>query len=98
MLRGACYQPGVLETSEDRKRLKDLAGPQGFEPRYADPELMDRKGRNSWFHADESIAYLQRKPARKHFAEVLKRLDLAHTVSKRTAHLSHTFSRGRMKP
>jgi hypothetical protein len=33
MLPGA-----VLEASENRKSLKRLAAPQGFEPRYADPE------------------------------------------------------------
>jgi hypothetical protein len=54
-------------------------------------ELMDRIDENPWFYADESIAYLQLKPARKHFDEVLTRLDLANSGSKRTAHLRHTF-------
>ncbi len=59
----------------------------GFRLRlFDDPELMDRNGKSSWFHADESITYLQLKPARKHIHQVLKRLDLAYTVSKRTAH------------
>src|SRR5439155_22713976 len=79
---------GPIKSSD----LEKLAAPQGFEPRYADPELMDRIGENPWFHADKSITYLQLKPARKHFDEVLKWRDLSHTVSKRTAHLRHTFS------
>ena len=68
-----------------------LAAPQGFEPRYADPELMDHIGDNPWFPADNSIICHRLKPARKHFDEVLQRLDLAHSESKRTAHLRHTF-------
>jgi hypothetical protein len=67
-----------------------LAAPQGFEPRYADPELMDCMGENSWLHTDYSITYHQLKPARKHFDVVLKRLDLAQIGSRRTAHLRHT--------
>src|SRR5207248_1990426 len=51
---------------------------------------MDRTGHNLWFHADNSITWLQAKPARKHFDEVLKRLDLAHIGSRHTAHLWHT--------
>jgi hypothetical protein len=43
-----------------------LAAPQGFEPRYADPELMDGVNDNSWFPAYESTAYPQLKPARTH--------------------------------
>jgi len=68
-----------------------LAAPQGFEPRYADPELMDHIGDKPGFHADNSITCLQLKPARKHFDVVLKRLDLAHSESERMAHLRHTF-------
>ncbi len=52
---------------------------------------MDHKGENPWFHANNSITYLQLKPARKHLCQVLKRLDLARSGSKRTAHLRHTF-------
>ncbi len=55
--------------------LKRLAAPQGLEPRYADPELMDRTGENLKFHADKSITYLHLKRARSHFDEVLKGLD-----------------------
>ena len=34
----------------------------GFRLRLFDyPELMDRNGESSWFHADESITYLQLK-------------------------------------
>jgi hypothetical protein len=68
-----------------------MAAPQGFEPRYADPELMDQRNENPGFHADNSITCLQLKPARKHFDVVLKRLDLAHGGSKRMAHSRHTF-------
>jgi hypothetical protein len=69
----------------------NLAAPQGFEPRYADPELMDHTGENPGFDADNSITYHQLKPARKHFDEVLKRLGLARSESKRMAHLRHTM-------
>jgi hypothetical protein len=71
--------------------ILDWLPPQGFEPRYADPELMDHIDENPWFHADNSITCLQPKPARKHFDVVLKRLELAHSGSKRTAHSRHTF-------
>jgi hypothetical protein len=35
-----------------------LAAPQGFEPRYADPELMDHIKENPEFHAENSITCL----------------------------------------
>jgi hypothetical protein len=67
----------------------DLAAPQGFEPRYADPELMDHIKENTGFHAENSITCLQLKPARKHFDVVVKRLALVRMESKRMAHLRH---------
>jgi hypothetical protein len=75
---------------ESQQVAKILAAPQGFEPRYADPELMDHIKENPGFHADNSIICLQLKPARKHFDVVLKRLALARSESKRMAHLRHT--------
>jgi hypothetical protein len=71
-----------------------LAAPQGFEPRYADPELMDHIKEKLGFHAENSITCLQLKPARKHFDVVLKRLALARSESKRMAHLRHTDFHG----
>jgi hypothetical protein len=47
---------------------------------------MDYRSENPGFHADESITFLPLKPARKHFDEGLKKLDLARSESKRTAH------------
>jgi|SRR5690348_11654551 len=52
---------------------------------------MDQEGENLGFQADTSITCQQLKPARKHLDEVLKRLDLVHSESKRMAHLRHTF-------
>jgi hypothetical protein len=62
----------------------DIGCPPGIQTRYADPELIGRIEENPWFVADISITHLQLKPARKHFDEVLKRLDLAHRGSGRT--------------
>jgi hypothetical protein len=39
--------------------------------------LMDRIDENPWFHADNSVTCIQLTPARKHFDEVSKRLDLS---------------------
>jgi hypothetical protein len=51
---------------------------------------MDSVVQNPWFDADNSMAYLQLKPARRHIEQISKRLSLAHIGSKR-AHLRHTF-------
>ena len=47
--------------SKRGKSLKRIGCPQGFEPRDADPELMDRCSENPWFYAEESETYLQLK-------------------------------------
>jgi len=49
------YWKGCVNTGENFGCL------QGFESRYADPELMDRCGENPWFFAEESNTYLQLK-------------------------------------
>ena len=84
------FQSNFANSAETRMIIEHCWLPQGFEPRYADPELMDHVRENLGFHADNSITYLQLKPARKHFDEVLKRLALAHSGSKRTVHLRHS--------
>ena len=58
MLPAGCCQLPLGKQLKDRNCLKRFGcPPQGFEPRYADPELMDGISQNPWFHADNSITY-----------------------------------------
>ena len=57
MLPAGCCQSPLVKHVKHRNCLKRLAAPQGFEPRYADPELMGHMGEISCFHADDSITY-----------------------------------------
>src|ERR1043166_3718106 len=66
---------------------KDLAAPQGFEPRYADPELRGSRERFSGDPLFHSITCHNSGPHGSAVAQVSKSPVLAHTGSIRMARL-----------